>query len=659
MKKSLNFVKNRKCAGRIALITFLLVLGSFAFAEDQPPAGGTHKDKEWVRIIAPAENSEVVGKKPEIKAEFLEPVDKDTLLVLLDGADITQLLDLTEKGFGYSPFLVLPPGMHSLSVSASDKGGVQLQKQITFSTRHTNTFNEAYTTNEASVTYETILTNPDEVPYAPDSKVEGNLKSDTKLNRDGLEFTFNTNVRYFDQNRPSPESLKGLDVANWFFRGSYAKDALKLQTSIGDVQVNETPYTVYSLARKGGILTFQYDTVEISTFSVQSQQFFGLKGIGIEGTTEDHILGISGGVQLFSNRLKFKTVYATGGEPQGSFGISTTQGAKTGDVIGFVLSSDFFENKLRTEFEAGFSEYDPDTSDEFSSNSDKAYKIKLGGTLDKYTYEAAYEFIGRDYAVVGNQMLQKDKQGVTIMNGLNLGAHIFSLNLSGYNDNVRNDELFPRIYNTMAVFDYLFYKIPNLPMGINYQRSMQKSSREPSDAYELDLRTDTVSGRINYMIEKFSIGLQTAYSLQNDRTGADNDTNTFTVTLSPSYTIPNVSVATAFSFNQSQFPKQNLSTDTYTINLDLRTKFFRERGSFDVGGTYNIIKANNGSADNQTLNSSFRLAYLVKNFLKGYVNPMIALRGSYLRVIDDIYTGSNKEEYILMLVLGTSLQYAF
>lgn len=647
----------KACAGCIAVIMLLIFAAAFSFAQaQQQPA---EMQTEWIHIVTPVENTMVVGKKPEIRTEFLKPIGKDSLLVLLDGTDITQLIDLTEKGFTYNPFLVLPPGVHTLSISASGQEGVQFLKQVSFTTRHTNTFEEAYTSNDASVTYETIVTNPDEFPSTPDSRVEGNLRSDTRIREDGLEFTFNTNVRYFDQNRPAPGLMKGLDVANWLFMGSYTKDDLRLHTEIGDIQVNETPYTVYSLARRGGLLTFRYDTVEISTFSVQSQQFFGLKGVGIEGTAEDHILGISGGVKLFDNKLGFKTVYATGGEPQGSFGISTTQGIKKGDVIGFVLSSDFFENKLRTEFEAGFSKFDPDTSDEFESRNDKAYKIKVGGGLDVYTYEAAYEYIGRDYAVVGNQMLQKDRQGVTFVNGLNLGYHVFSLNLSGYHDNVRNDELFPRIYNSMAILDYSFNKIPNLPIGINYQRSIQKSSREPSDAYELDLHTDTIAGRINYMAGKFSIGLQSSYSLQNDRTAPDNDTKTFTVTLTPSYTIPNVSFFPAFSFNQSRFPKQNLSTDTYTVNLDLRTKFFQERGAFDIGGTYNFIKANDGSTDNQTLNTSFRLAYLVKNFLKGYVNPMIALRGSYLRMIDDVYTSSTKEEYILMLVLGTSLQYAF
>jgi hypothetical protein len=614
---------------------------------------------DWLRIVTPAENAEVIGKKPEIQIEFLSPVRTDTLLVLLDGSDITQLLDATGKGFHYTPFLVLPAGMHTISISATDGEGRQLQRNISFRSRHTDTFQEAYTNNEASVIYETPITNPDDSPQVPDTKVEGNLRSDTKIKEGAWESTFNTNLRYFDQNLPSPIQ-KGLTVANWLFTGSYAKDLMKLKAAIGDVQVNETMYTVSNLARRGGVLTFQYDNIQVDTFSVKSEQIFGTDGgIGIEGNSDDHILGASGSIQLFDRRLGIKAVYAAAGEPSGSFGISTTAGKKEGDVIGFLVTSDFFQNKLKTELETGFSNYDPDTSDTFGAKSDKAYKLKVGGYLGSYNYEAAYEFIGRDYAVVGNQMIQKDKQGVTFINGLNLSPHAINFTFSRYNDNVEGDDLFPRIVNYQAMLDYSFSKIPNLPIGFNYQKSVQDSTREPSGGYQLKIYTDTVSGRVNYMRDKLNVGVQTSYSLQNDRTQSNNDTKTFTATLTPSYYVPNISLAPSFSFNRSIFSQRDLRTDTYMINLDLRTKFLRERGSFDVGGTYTIMKASDGSMNNKMLNSNFRLAYAIKNFLKGYVNPTIGLRGTYLKVIDKVYSQSNKDELLLLLVLTAAMPYSF
>ncbi len=646
---------------RSFVMTFSLIFYfSFALAEEQPQQTTANIQKDIIRAVTPAENAVVIGKKPEIKIEFLEPITPNTLVVLLDGIDITQLLRISDKGFEYTPFMILHAGSHNLSITTTDKDGNQLQKSISFTTRHTSTFEEAYTDNEASIIYEQLIHKPDSAQFVPNSKVEGNLRSDSKIKENGWEFQFNTNLRYLDQSIPVALPMKkGIDAANWLFTGSYTKDNLKFKASLGDVQVNETQYTVVNLARKGGVFNLEYDNFQINMFSVKGIQVLGLRGVGVDFDTNDHILGVSGGVNLFDKKVMFKTIYVTGGEPWGSLGISTTLGPKKGDVLGFVLTSDLLENKVKTEFETDFSNFDPDTSDEFKSKSDHAYKLKVGGNLGVYTYDAMYEYIGRDYAVVGNQGLPKDREGASIMNGLNLGVHTINLTLSRYNDNVKGDELFPRILNYQGGLDYSFNGIPNLPMGVNYQKSMQNSTREPSGTNPLDLHADTVSGRVNYTLDKINLGVLASYSLLDDRTPANNDTTAINYTFTSSYNIPNITVSPSFSLNQSKIHITDVRTDTYTLNLDLRTRFFRERVTFDVGGTYNIIKADNGSTDSRNLNTNFRLAYNIKEFFKGLMNPTIALRGAYMKITDKINRSSDRDEFTLFLVLATSVPFSF
>ena len=74
-----------------------------------------------IRLIAPAENKEAIGKKPDIKVEFVGQLDN--LLVMLDGTDVTQLVKKTENGFTYKPIINLGPGAHTLKVTAKDKEG--------------------------------------------------------------------------------------------------------------------------------------------------------------------------------------------------------------------------------------------------------------------------------------------------------------------------------------------------------------------------------------------------------------------------------------------------------------------------------------------------------------------------------------------------------
>jgi hypothetical protein len=617
--------------------------------------------KQWINIIAPAENEEIVGKRPEVKAEFTEPVEPNTLVVILDGIDITALLTLTGRGFDYRPFLVLPAGPHQLSISAADKEGRQLGKTISFSSRHSNAFEQAYMSNEASVVYETVLAEPDAASAVPDSKVEGNLRSDTRVKGKEWDFTFSTNLRFLDQNAPVllPQK-KGIDAANWIFTGTYSKENFRFRTNIGDIQVNETPNTVFNLARKGGIFIFESDAYQLNVFSLQSAQVFGLKGgTGIEGTVDGHILGVSGGLKLLDKKVEFRTIYVTGQESGNSFGISTIPGARKGDVTGFVMTSDFFENKLRTEFELDLSKFDPDISDEFKARSDKAYRLRAQGVLGMYNYEVLYEYIGRDYAVVGSQMIQKDKEGVSARGGAGLGVHAINLMLSRYNDNVRGDELFPRIVNYQGVLDYSFFGVPNLPVGAGYQKSLQDSTREPSGTSPVNLDTDTILGRIGYMIDKFNFGFQTSYSLMNDKTAANNDTTAITYTFTPAYNAPALMINPSFSINQTKSRITEVRTDTYTMNLDLRTRLFRDSAFFDLGGTYNIIRADNGSVNTRNLVANFRLAYKIKKFLKGYLRPTIGLRGTYLRITDKINPGSDRDEFTLFLVLATTMPFSF
>jgi hypothetical protein len=642
----------------LSMLLFFITC-NVAYAQGEINIHDTKAD--WIDIITPTESAEIISKKPEIHAEFLITIIPGSLIVILDNTDITQVLTMTAEGFTYKPYLDVPAGQHVLSITASDSEGTLLQKEITFRNQHGDTLDEGYSQNELSGIYETVLEKPDSVEYIPHSKFEGNLMSDSKIKKNSWEFTFNTNVRFFDQSIPANNPLKkGFDIANWLFSGYYAKDLLSFGASIGDVLINETPYTVSSLARKGGLFNLQYETYQLNLFSVMSEQVYGQKGgLGIEGTTDDHILGISGGFTLHDNKIAFKTIYVNGGEQGSSFGVWTDSGAQKGEVVGFLLTTDLLDGKMMTELETDFSKFDPDTSDEFENKSDKALRAKVGGDLRYYSYEAMYEYIGRDYSVIGNQCLQKDKQGVSLTNRLSYGVHGIYLYLSRYNDNVRGDDLFSRILQYQGILDYSFNGIPHLPVGINYQKSVQDSSREPSGVNPINLHTDTVTGRVNFTKDRINLGAQASYSLMNDRTETNYDTTVTTFMFTSSYFTQTNSITPAFSFNRSKTHITDIITDTYTITLDIRTLFLRERASFDIGGTYNIIKANDNSVDSHTLDAHFRLAYSMKDFFKGYLNPIIAIRSTYLKITDEIYPSSNRDEFVLFLVLETTIPFAF
>ncbi|MHB8882857.1 MAG: hypothetical protein ACYC69_15270 [Thermodesulfovibrionales bacterium] len=646
------------------LLCLMLCLPA-AYAEEHPADAAQTEAPAWVRMVTPVENIEVIGKKPDITAEFLVPVKAGSLVIMVDGTDVTQISEISEKGFTYSPVMILPPGGHTVGITAQDQNGGQLQKSVTFTLRHTKTFEEAFTQNDLSVIHEEKLTTPEGDP-SPRSKIQANLASETKVRRKELEFNFRTNLRYFDQNTPLAfagpgADTKGINLVNYLLQGKYTKDQFMLLAEAGDVQINETQNTVSALARRGGRLSLQYNDLSLNAFVVKSENVLGFRGgTGITLDDNDHILGASAGIKFLDKRVEFRTIFAAGETAVGSsFGFSTVPGRTRGDVLGLLLITDFLQNKLRTEFETDFTSFDPDTSDEFGSKKDRAYRLKAGGAIDRYNYEAMYEYFGRDYAVVGNQMIQKDKEGITARAGANFEAHALNLNFSRFNDNVKGDELFPKITNILASVDYSFNGIPQVPIGFNVQKSIQDSSMEPAGTDPLQMHTDTVTGRIGYMKDVISINFMTAFSKMDDRTTTNNDTTTATYTLTPAYNTPNLAINPNFSLNQTTNSVTGIRSDTYTISLDLRSKFFKERVTFDVGSSYNITQTNDGLTDLTNLTANFRLGYLLANRFMGLLNPTIAVRATYMQTTDRINHASDLDAFSAFLVLTTAVPFSF
>ncbi len=615
-----------------------------------------------IQLITPAEGTQVIAKKPSIKCSIKVPFDPQKLLVLLDGTDISGILDIYPEGFDYKPLGVLPSGNHTLSVTALTPDGKELKQEFAFSTRHSKTVEEVYSNNEITTLYEKLLGQSDETINQPSWKVESNLASESKLKEKEWEFSFKTNVRYLDQNLPTlPPLEKGFSLANYLFQGKYTGNRFSFLGETGDVLINETQNTVQGLARRGGNLVLQSKDLhlQLRTFTVKSEQVSGFNGgMGIETSTDDHITGVSGDLGLISDQVRFRTIYVTGGEGGNTLGISTTEGKQKGNVLGYLFTTDFFKQKLVTEVELDTSKFDPDTQDEFSSERDKAYRLKMGGAWDKYTYEALYEYMGPNYAVIGNPGLQKNREGYTLKAGANYPIHIVNLSFSQYNDNVKKDDLFPRTYTTQGTIDYTFSKFQSLPMGLTYQKTRLDSRSEPPETLPLETDTDTVTGKINYVKGPWNLGFLSTYSLQNDRTSQDSDTTTITHTLTPTYTTENLSISPAFSFNRMKTSLTGVHTDTYTSTLDLRGSLFEKKITYGLGGTYNWTKASDDTTKQDTLNTNFNVSYLFVKNLWGFLNPSAGIRGLYNRTNDRVLDQTTNE-LAIFLVIQTTMPFSF
>lgn len=654
-------IKKNLMSGAVSwsvLFLFLSLLIGFVFAQSGLTAESS------IKLLSPAEGTEVISKKPLIKCSIPISFDPKRLLVLLDGTDVSALLKINSEGFEFKPIANLPPGNHSMSVTVHTPDGQEIKQEFTFATRHSKPFEEAYSNNQITTLYEKLIDKSEEAHNVPSWKTESNLASESKLKEKNWEFTFRTNVRHFDQQlRAIPPQEKGFAIANYLFQGKYAGNRINFLGELGDVTIHETANTVQTLARRGGNLVFQSKDLylQLRTFAVKSEQLLGFNGgLGIGTTPTDHLMGFSGDVGLFSDRLKLKTLYAKGGEKGSSFGISTSEGVREGDVFGFLITSDFFKQKFVTEAEIDISRFDGDTSDEFPRKKDKAYRVKAWGNLGKLNYEGLYEYMGQDYEVIGNPGLQKNREGFGLKAGGDFKNHLINLSLSRYHDNVKKDDLFPVVYTSQGTLDYTYKRYQSLPMGISYQRTMMRSENDPLNIAHIRTDTDTVMGRINYVKMPWNVGLTASYSHQNDRTAAANDTTAISFSFTPSVTLErlSLSISPGFTFIRSISHLTDVHTDAYTTTLDVRGDLFNKRLTYGFGGTYTITKVSDGSSRQDTLRSNFNLLYLLADNLWGFFSPSIGIRGICNRT-NDRTLDQTANEIAFFLVIQAKMAFLF
>jgi hypothetical protein len=609
-----------------------------------------------VSLVAPDQEYMNIGKKPVIQARIDVPFSPENLYVILDDYDVSDLIEITDVGFQFRPFYVLLSGPHTLTVYVFTDDGQEIQQDFTFWTQHYDKVEEAYSSNEVTAVYEGVIKKSDEVgDVVPNNRIEANLSSDNKIRNKGWEFGFTTNLRYLEQDLPVifPDE-KGISLANYLFHAAYSGEAWQFLTEVGDVQVNETQFTVSGLARRGGKTSLYYKDFGVNAFVVKSEQLFGFKGgTGIGDSEEDHIFGGSFDAGLFSNTLRFKTIYVTGGEEGSSFGIATVGGNREGDVLGFLLTADPFDQKFQLEGEVDFSDFDADSSDAFPSETDHAYKIRTFGFTGNYAYEAFYEYRGPDYEVIGNLGLQKDREGITVLTSASYPIHVFNLSLSRYNDNVEEDPLFAQITDYQGMIDYSFNKFPSLPIGATYEKSVQESSKEPASTLPLKIDTDRVSGRINYVSGSWNLGFQASHSMIDDRTDTANDSTVTTYMVTPAYFAEHFSITPNFAFNTTHFDLTGTTTDTFTTNLDLRGDIF-ERILFEFAGTFNRIKSSDDFIDLDTISAIARVDYILGSNIMGFLNPSVGVRGRYNETNDRALDERTDEYAVLFIVSNTS-----
>ena len=622
-------------------VVLLLLSPGSAFAQEEgtPTVDAA---KSWILSTSPSPNEEMIGKKPAIQVVFAEPPAPGTLVVVLDGTDITQMITPSENGFTYKPVFVMAPGTHELSVSAADGTGNPLQASVSFKTRHTASFEEATLNADMTGLYTSTLRKESDDGTTPYNAVtvEGSVQG--KLREGANELSFEGSPVYVEQDKPlsSGSVEKGLDLRSFVIRGEHKGDKLQGKVELGDVQVSETPFTVQGLLRRGAKFNLGYGNGALSFFSVRAPAIYGVRHtLGLKYDNDSQITGGSAGLSLPGLRTDIKATYLTGEDDSSlTYGISGIEtGLRKGDVSSLRVTTQIIPTALVADFEAAYSQYDFDDADEFDEVSDTAWRLDLSGTVNQYTYDLKYEYYGRDFESIAIQGGTKDREGIYFMGNAMFPNHSVSILASAFRDNVDSLAIMPRTINIPLSLDYNYTRFPEVPMGLSVQHSILKTTDEPSSFEPVETISDTITGKIAYTQPKWNTGFSTSYSYINDRTGADLDTSNGNYTLSLTLTpVETWSLSIVPNLVQQKNEATDVRTDTYTTTVDLRSQLIKELIYWDLGGSYSTTDTTDDSVDTETTSVNTRLAYSLKRYFPTQLNPTIALKGNYQKTKDKV-----------------------
>jgi len=461
----------------------------------------------------------------------------------------------------------------------------------------------------------------------PDEKktnASGNLRIFQTYSKGNFTVDFDSNFNY--SNTPLPED-SNFDLSNMML--SVSKDNHTLRT--GDINVNESEFTVYGLGRRGIEYTFNNQRAYFHLFDVSSQQPKGFKGFVVP-KSDISILGGVAGYKVLNETISFKAIYLTGNDdPNKGVNVETSPlfQSRKGNVMSLVEETRLFENKLNLKAEFARSSYDENLEDDMEAVSDNAYNI--GGTFSYGVINigANYKYIGKEFNSIGYQYLTNDRKGYVT----NIAFAYKRFNLTGayiiQQDNVKDDPIEYTTKDKNVRVNLSLGISENVSLNLGYRRDKQNTCQDEMEIPLQDSLSDEYSAGLNlYLTQSASINISLINSDSTSENAPGNDTSSLTLNLGGSFRAgENLSFNPSFGYAKMTNKFTNEQTLTYNSFLTTEIAFIPRIFSILFSGSFNRAELASDNISNVLdLSGGFNL-YLEKLIKIGRI--ILSLRGNY------------------------------
>ena len=605
--------------------------------------------------VQPSPDSVFTGRKPAVKVTFTADVDIVSLVVLLDGMDITQAAELSAKSVSYSSPVPVSGGAHTVEVIGNNADGTPLYVTWSFTVRHSEKYDEIGFNSDITASYSVNLNETEESSPITNWTLEGSGPVNFHVKKGEREFSLAGNLYYYQQDdepglAPTDE---GGDFRNFLVTGKWKGDKSSKTLEIGDLGITETYYTAPSLYRRGARFTLDFSRKSLSLFSLSSVPVVGVReGLDVGIDADENIIGTSFRTTSTDGRTGFHIAYLTGREEAG-YGVSIPGDVKKGNVLGAVLGRTLIPDKLSLHLEGASSKFDPDLTDTEGERGDWAIFTGLTWfAAPKLTLKTSVERVGKDFRSIGSPDALNDLDKVSLSGDIALTKHTLRLATTWSKSNVEEDAEIPVATQLLLDASDTWAARDNLSIQTRFYTESVKTSDEPAGFNPYNTRTDLISTLLNYSRAQWLLGTFLSLSQADDTTSSNLDREQQELRLDLAYNPSNRFSAslTLPHFIQDKDVGNSVDFETLTSSLLMSAILLGDVLSLDLSGSHTQYSASDDSVDQLSSSASARLAYNLSEHFPDYASPVIALGTEHSRTLDKV-ADSDLTQYRIFLTL--------
>jgi hypothetical protein len=460
----------------------------------------------------------------------------------------------------------------------------------------------------------------------------GNLRLYRNISEEKYEFDFDTNVAYMHHPGETESKFNLSDMKVRFKAGEHTFAA-------GDLSINSTEFTAYSLARRGLRYEMEGKTLYFSSFFTNAQEKTGFDGFGIPAAGAN-IFAATAGVNI-GTALKVRGMFMTGKDNLDSKTVVSAEDVyREGNVYSIWGELNLLSNKLLLKGEFAHSSFGSGAdSAAVEKESDTAWRAEADFSHGIVMAHVDYKKVGEKFSSIANLFLQNDREGLNSNIGFTIKS--FTLNLR-YLDQKTNltSEVQPMLHTKNMGADFNWLLANHVQLGAEF--SLDNLDYDASSGLltgSEDMDTIRYAGTLGYVSGSNSLILKLGKT----------ESKTFTSNIDGSVAL-NLRFGSFLSLNPtlSYQSTENFSDDStskvYNAYLNGELTFIPEYFSFSVNGSW--TKNDNTFSDSTSISVSGNVNFFMSKLFKYKLQPTLSLRGKYEEYKNGSTSTSNTAVYL-------------